>query len=204
MPKIPVVALVGPPNVGKSTLFNTILGKRVAITGPKPGTTRDRSYGETRWQDKKFILVDTGGLAKRGDDPLEKNIADQTRIALAEADIILFIADAKAPISAAADAVKELKSVLRKNKSDLPHILVVGNKADKPSGTEIIEDQFRRLGLGKVYTTSALTGRGVGDLLDEVVKLINESTPEEEKVPPFATLAIVGKPNVGKSTLIRS
>ena len=202
MSRISTVALVGPPNVGKSTLFNTILGKRIAVTGPHPGTTRDRSYSETAWSGKKFILVDTGGLARTGKDALEQSIREQTKLAVLEANLIIFIVDARMPIAASLDAAKELKKVLRENKlqGNVP-VLLVANKAERRRDLDEVESKFIRLGLGRPFAVSALTGAGVGDLLDAAGSQLEqfESEPDKEI---FTSVAIVGRPNVGKSTLV--
>lgn len=201
MPATPVIALVGPPNVGKSTLFNTILGVRKAVTGPQPGTTRDRAYAKTAWNGKNFILIDTGGLARKSGDPLENSIREQAEVAMTEADLVVFVVDGKAPKASSMDAAKEFKQVIRKHKLSKLPIILVANKVDSPKMVQEAEAEFGRLGIGPVFPISALTGRGVGDLLDEITRDLKDTEHETPK-DIFATVAIVGRPNVGKSTLI--
>ena len=175
----------------------------MAITGPEPGTTRDRAYAESAWGDKKFILVDTGGLARAKKDPLETSIKKQAMVAVLESDLILFVADGKAPVVAAKNALKEIKETLRAQKvPDKSHFILVVNKIDSPKGALEAEREFARLGLGQPVAVSAISGRGTGDLMDSISSKIEKVIALEEENDIFATVAIVGKPNVGKSTLI--
>ncbi len=206
----PIVALVGRPNVGKSTLFNRIVGRRRAIVEDTPGTTRDRLYGEAEWSGRFFTIVDTGGLeivgSQRQQSPQDRpaplatasagfieEIRQQAEIAIAEADVIVMLVDVPDGLTAADEDVAD---VLRR--TDKP-VLVAANKADNPT-REQAAFEFYALGLGEVFPISALHGLGVGDLLDEVVAAL--PLAEEPEEPEALKIALVGRPNVGKSSLL--
>ena len=190
-----LVAIVGRPNVGKSTLFNRLVGMRKAIVDDISGVTRDRHYGKCEWCGHEFSVVDTGGYTSNSDDVFEKAIRRQVEIAIDEADAVLFMVEAGTGIT---DYDSEIADVLRRSKK--PVILCV-NKVD--SGEKMYDAyQFYGLGLGEVWSISAANGSGTGDLLDEIVKVL----PKEDNsvADPYADLpriTIVGKPNVGKSSL---
>ncbi|MCR5245430.1 MAG: ribosome biogenesis GTPase Der [Bacteroidales bacterium] len=189
-----LVAIVGRPNVGKSTLFNRLVGMRQAIVDDISGVTRDRHYGRSDWNGREFSVVDTGGFTSNSDDIFEKAIRRQVEIAIDEADVIIFMVEAATGIT---DYDSEMAEVLRRSKK--PVILCV-NKVD--SGDKVFDTyEFYSLGLGEVHSISAANGSGTGDLLDAVVGAL---PAEEEGEDPYAGLpriAIVGKPNVGKSSL---
>ena len=189
-----LVAIVGRPNVGKSTLFNRLVGMRQAIVDDTAGVTRDRHYGRSDWNGREFSVVDTGGYTSNSDDVFESAIRRQVQIAIDEADVILFMVEAATGIT---DYDAEIADVLRRSRK--PVILCV-NKVD--SGEKMYDAyDFYSLGLGEIYSISAANGSGTGDLLDAVVAALPE---EKESVDPYAGLprvAIVGKPNVGKSSL---
>ncbi|MGQ0519708.1 MAG: ribosome biogenesis GTPase Der [Actinomycetota bacterium] len=199
----PVVAVVGRPNVGKSTLVNRILGRREAIVEERPGVTRDRKIVEAEWNGRPFTLVDTGGWLA-GDDPLDRQVSAQAERAIGEADLLLVVVDA------AVGATDEDLQVARLLRRSGKPVLLVANKVDSEH-READAWSLTRLGLGDPWAVSALHGRGVGDLLDEVVGLLpaeeveptaadpTEDGPDGEGEPP--SVAIVGRPNVGKSTL---
>lgn len=195
MPK-PIVAIVGRPNVGKSTLFNRLVGERVTIVQDTPGITRDRVYGHTDWQGREFTVVDTGGLGMEGDDPFGQHIQQQAEIAMEEADVILFLVDGRDGLTAADE---EVADVFRRAGSP---IVLVANKSDNPR-VEGNAHEFYRLGLGEVHAISAHSGRGVGDLLDVVVERLPPPAQEEEDEDRIR-VAIVGRPNVGKSSLVNA
>lgn len=189
-----IVAIIGRPNVGKSTLFNRLTETREAIVNDAPGTTRDRHYGTCEWQGRTFTIVDTGGYIYNSDDVFEKEIRKQIQIAINEADVILFLVDGTSDITDLDDAVAEL---LRKSNKN---VLLVANKID--SYDKIFDIHiYYKLGLGEVYAISAMTGSGTGDLLDRILELLPERKTEEaeEELPK---IAIVGRPNVGKSSLL--
>lgn len=191
-----LVAIVGRPNVGKSTLFNRLVGTRQAIVNDEAGTTRDRQYGHAEWTGKTFSVVDTGGWVAGSDDVFESEINKQAIIAVEEADVILFVVDVQEGIN---ELDKEVSNVLRR--SDRP-ILVVANKADNfEIGMQSAE--FYALGLGDPYPVSAINGSGTGDLLDKVVSLFKpkERDTAEKDLPHFA---VIGRPNAGKSSLINA
>jgi len=189
----PIVAIVGRPNVGKSTLFNRLVGKRLAITDEVPGTTRDRLYAEADWGGVNFILVDTGGLELVSNDDLIAQVRVQAQTAIAEADVILFLVDVKDGLTAGDE---EVARVLRR--SAKPVLLAV-NKADSQVRREAAVE-FYALGLGELYPISALHGTGTGDLLDQVVAAF--PVEEEREELEAVKIAIVGRPNVGKSSLL--
>ncbi len=190
-----VVAIVGRPNVGKSTLFNRIVGERVSIVEAVPGTTRDRIYATAEWAGREFSLIDTGGL----DDPragaMEAAVRRQAEAAIAQADLVLFVVDAQSGILPVEhDVADQLR------RSGKP-ILLVANKADSWRG-EAQAAEFYELGLGEPFAVSAIQGLGTGDLLDRVIKLL--PPVEESEVDAAAHIAIVGRPNVGKSSFLNA
>ena len=189
-----LVAIVGRPNVGKSTLFNRLVGMRQAIVDDTAGVTRDRHYGRCEWCGREFSVVDTGGYTTNSDDVFETAIRSQVQIAIDEADLVLFMVEAATGIT---DYDAEIADILRRTRK--PVVLCV-NKVD--SGEKMYDSyQFYSLGLGEIYSISAANGSGTGDLLDAVVAALPD---EEQKEDPYAGLpriAIVGKPNVGKSSL---
>jgi GTP-binding protein len=191
--RLPIVAVVGRPNVGKSTLVNRIVGRRVAVVEATPGVTRDRREFAAGWLDRSFILVDTGGWELSPSGSLTKDIRGQAEAALAGADAVLFVTDATAALSDDDAGVAEL---LRR--SDVP-VILVANKADNQAIDHDIAHLYG-LGIGEPMAVSALHGRGTGDLLDRLIALLPETEPEESRDLP--SLAIVGRPNVGKSTLL--
>ncbi|MBP5217712.1 MAG: ribosome biogenesis GTPase Der [Bacteroidales bacterium] len=190
-----LVAIVGRPNVGKSTLFNRLVGMRKAIVDETAGVTRDRHYGKCEWCGKEFSVVDTGGWTTNSDDVFEEAIRKQVVIAIDEADLVLFLVEAAAGIT---DYDAEIADILRR--SGKPVVLCV-NKVD--SGEKMFDAyQFYGLGLGEIWSISAANGSGTGDLLDEIIRLLPEDTaPEEDEHADMPHIAIVGKPNVGKSSL---
>lgn len=190
-----LVAIVGRPNVGKSTLFNRLVGMRKAIVDETAGVTRDRHYGKCEWCGKEFSVVDTGGWTSNSDDVFEDAIRKQVVIAIEEADLVLFMVEAATGIT---DYDAEIADILRKSKK--PVVLCV-NKVD--SGEKIFDTyEFYSLGLGEIWSISAANGSGTGDLLDEIVKqLPEEDAQKDDDRPDLPHIAIVGKPNVGKSSL---
>ncbi len=191
-----LVAIVGRPNVGKSTLFNRLTQSRQAIVNEEAGTTRDRHYGKVDWNGKEFSIVDTGGWVINSDDIFEGEINKQVQIALEEADVILFVVDV---MNGMTDLDMDVAKILRR--SEKP-IVLAANKADNfelhPSSAE-----FYSLGLGDPYCVSAINGSCTGDLLDHIVSLLPEDKPEEldETLP---RIAVIGRPNAGKSSLINA
>ena len=189
-----LVALVGRPNVGKSTLFNRLVGMRQAIVDDTAGVTRDRHYGKSDWNGREFSVVDTGGYTSNSDDVFEAAIRTQVQIAIDEADVVLFMVEAATGIT---DYDAEIADVLRRSRK--PVILCV-NKVD--SGEKMYDAfDFYGLGLGEVYSISAANGSGTGDLLDAVVKALPEEVEKEDPYAGLPRIAIVGKPNVGKSSI---
>ena len=189
-----LVAIVGRPNVGKSTLFNRLVGMRQAIVDETAGVTRDRHYGKCEWCGKEFSVVDTGGYTSGSDDVFEEEIRKQVVIAIEEADLILFMTEAAAGIT---DYDAEIAALLRK--CGKPVVTAV-NKVD--SGEKMFDVyQFYSMGLGEIWAISAANGGGTGDLLDEIVKKLPEDTEAEDEHPVVPRITIVGKPNVGKSSL---
>jgi GTPase len=188
-----IVAIVGRPNVGKSTLFNRLTESRTAIVDEQSGVTRDRHYGHAEWAGKKFSVIDTGGYVRGSDDVFEGAIRQQVELAIEEADIILFIVDVEIGITASDDAVA---NVLRKSGKK---VLLVANKVDNPQRIAQ-SSEFYSFGLGDPLPLSAVNGSGTGELLDEIVKLLpKDFVDETEGLPRFA---IIGQPNVGKSSLL--
>ncbi|MBZ0207421.1 MAG: ribosome biogenesis GTPase Der [Flavobacteriales bacterium] len=190
-----IVAIVGRPNVGKSTLFNRLVESRIAITDPTSGTTRDRHYGEAQWNGKHFTVIDTGGYVQGSDDVFEPEIRKQVELAIQEADSILFLVDTQQGITGMDQTVANM---LRR--VDKP-VFLVANKVDT-NEKEVYAAEFYKLGLGEVFSLSAQSGAGTGDLLDKVVETFAKPT---EPIPDDRPkIAIVGKPNVGKSSLVNT
>ncbi len=194
-PRLPVAVITGRPNVGKSTLFNRLIGRRVAVVEDTPGITRDRLYGEADWNGRRFTVVDTGGITTYSDE-LSEQIRLQANVALAEADVVLFMVDAKDGIN---PADEELANLLRPIK--VPILLVV-NKADNRN-LEDMSAEFFALGYGKPYPISSIHSHGVGELLDELVFQLPSFQEEPETREPIR-LAVIGRPNVGKSSLVNA
>ena len=188
---LPVVAIVGRPNVGKSHLFNRIVGEATAIVSDEPGTTRDRHFGQADWAGRHFWLVDTGGLVEDSNVPMDVEIKKQVMQAIDEADLLLLVVDAKVGVHPS-DA--RLVDLLRN--SEKPW-MIIANKQDQPENTDWYE--FYTLGAGDVYPVSAQNGKGSGDLLDELVKRIPEAPEREDNA---IRVAVVGRPNVGKSSFV--
>jgi len=193
----PLVAVVGRPNVGKSTLFNRLVGHRVAIVEDTPGITRDRLYHAVEWRGIEFTVIDTGGIMPNETDPLTKQVRAQAEIAMAEADVILFVVDAADGMTS---TDVELADALR---SSAQPLLVVVNKTDNPR-LQMDAAEFYGLGLGEIHTISAVHGSGVADLLDSVVTLFPTQEKASEADQDAIRLAIIGRPNVGKSSLLNS
>lgn len=190
----PIVAIVGRPNVGKSTLFNKLAGKRISIVQDTPGVTRDRIYAEAEWLNYKFTMIDTGGIEPKSSDIIIKQMRRQAQIAIEMADVILFIVDGKEGLTA---SDIEVAQMLRKSKK---RIVLAVNKIDNLKD-ENNSYEFYNLGIGDPVTISAAQGKGLGDLLDEVVKDF-DALMEEEQDDEYIRIAMIGKPNVGKSSLI--
>ncbi|MBQ3722180.1 MAG: ribosome biogenesis GTPase Der [Bacteroidales bacterium] len=190
-----LVSIVGRPNVGKSTLFNRLVGMRKAIVDDTAGVTRDRHYGRCEWCGREFSVVDTGGYTTNSDDVFESAIRQQVQIAIDESDVVLFMVEAATGIT---DYDAEIADVLRRSKK--PVILCV-NKVD--SGAKMYDAyDFYGLGLGEIWSISAANGSGTGDLLDEIVRVLPpDEGPDPQDRPDLPHVAIVGKPNVGKSSL---
>jgi GTPase len=192
--RLPVVAIVGAPNVGKSTFVNRILGRRQAVVADEPGTTRDRSYNRAEWAGREFLLVDTGGMEPLARGGLEALVTLQARVAVEEADVIIHLADARLGVTEADAAIaRELRRAGAR-------VVLVVNKVDNPDD-DTARYPFYALGEGEPYAISASHGLGIGDLLDIVVSLLPEGEgPGEEASLP--RVAVIGRPNVGKSTLL--
>lgn len=194
-----IVAIVGRPNVGKSTLFNRLCGGRDAIVDPVSGVTRDRHYGKSDWNGTEFSVIDTGGFIENSGDIFEEEIKKQVKLAIDESDVILFMVDVKEGITGAdQDLAKHLRRSKRK-------VMMVANKVDSYKQIDDIHE-FHSLGLGEIFGISAISGSGTGELLDEVVKVGDDNQPQlkddtsaESELPK---IAIVGRPNVGKSSLV--
>lgn len=191
-----LVAIVGRPNVGKSTLFNRLTKSRQAIVNEQAGTTRDRQYGKSEWLGKEFSVVDTGGWVVNSDDVFEEEIRRQVMLAIDEADVILFVVDV---MNGVTDLDMEVAEILRRSKTP---VLLVANKTDN-NDLQYNAAEFYSLGLGDPYCVSALSGSGTGDLLDLVLSKFKKETPEilDDDIPRFA---VVGRPNAGKSSIINA
>ncbi|WP_038069382.1 MULTISPECIES: ribosome biogenesis GTPase Der [Thermoanaerobacterium] len=190
----PMVGIVGRPNVGKSTLFNKITGQRISIVEDQPGVTRDRIYYETEWMDKRFILVDTGGLEPDSEDEFFSKIKMQVEAALKTVDLILFVIDGKEGVS---PVDEDIANMLRKSRKK---VLLVLNKVDNFKEMPISYYDSMRLGFGEPIAISASNGLGIGDLLDEVIENIPDHIDEYDE--ETIKICFIGKPNVGKSSLV--
>lgn len=192
----PLVAIVGRPNVGKSMLFNKLIGQRLSIVEDTPGVTRDRIYGESEWCGRKFRLVDTGGIEPRTDDQILSFMREQAEIAIQHADVIIFLTDVKTGLTASDQEVANM--LLRSHK---PIVLAV-NKMDSTGRVNPDFYEFYNLGLGDPIAVSAVHGHGTGDLLDDIVALLPEEEDEvADEFPDALNVAIIGRPNAGKSSL---
>ncbi len=189
-----IVAIVGRPNVGKSTLFNRLVQERKAIVDEMAGVTRDRHYGKSEWTGHFFTVIDTGGYVRGSDDVFEDEIRKQVMLAVDEADVILFVVDVTTGLT---DLDEEVARMLRKSKKK---VLLVANKVDH-AGRGFENAEFYKLGLGEIFNISAISGSGTGELLDEVVSDFPQEEPEQDDLPK---IAIVGQPNVGKSSLLNT
>jgi len=191
----PVVAIVGRPNVGKSTLFNYITGRRIAITEDTPGITRDRIYAEAEWRGRKFTLIDTGGIEPHTDDYIKKMMLRQAELAMETADVIIFLLDMKTGLTA---ADQDVAAMLRKSRKP---VVVAVNKVDNIGELPTEAYEFYNLGMGDFHPISSVHGLGIGDLLDAVFEHFPERTDEEQD-DDVIKVAVIGRPNVGKSSLI--
>ena len=189
-----IVAIVGRPNVGKSTLFNRLVQARTAIIHESSGVTRDRHYGKSDWNGREFNLIDTGGYVRNSEDIFEEEIRKQVHIAIDEADVILFVVDV---LSGITDLDDQMAKILRKSKKP---VIVAVNKVDN-NQRRLDATEFYALGLGELQMISSINGSGTGDLMDDIIKELPEDVVIEEDldIPKFA---IVGRPNVGKSSLV--
>lgn len=190
------VAIVGRPNVGKSTLFNKLTGSRISIVDDTPGVTRDRIYGDCEWLGHKFLLIDTGGIEPYSDDIILKQMRAQAEIAIETADVIILVTDVTTGILA---ADSEVASMLQK--SGKPIVLCV-NKCDSIGALPAEFYEFYNLGLGDPFAVSSVHGHGTGDLLDEVIKYLPDDNNNDDEDSEIINVAVIGKPNVGKSSLI--
>src|SRR5579885_3393504 len=194
----PLVAIVGRPNVGKSTLFNKLVGERLAIVEDIPGTTRDRIYADAEWNGRTFTVIDTGGLELDSSNNITSLIASQAQLAIEEADVIIFLVDSKSGITA---ADREVADMLRRSRKP---IVLGANKADNLTRRQDAVE-FYELGLGEPITLSSLSGTGTGDLLDAIVEKLPPATDEDEEgLADVPKIAIVGRPNTGKSSLVNA
>jgi GTPase len=195
--KKPVVAIVGRPNVGKSCLFNRILGKRVAVVDDLPGITRDRNYMDTDWDNVKFILTDTGGIIPHSDEPIPREIRNQVDYAIAESQAIIFLVDAQ---TGPTDFDLDIARMLRKKAAE--KVVLAANKAESKT-SEYDSSIFMSMGLGEPYPISALHGLGIGSMLDRICVILRSSElSQTSEAQPGLHLAIIGRPNVGKSSLV--
>ena len=191
----PIVAVVGRPNVGKSTLFNKLVGRRLSIVEDTPGVTRDRIYGDSEWRNRPFMLIDTGGIEPASDDVILSQMRSQAQLAIDSADVILMVTDLRSGVVA---TDMEVAAMLQK--SGRPVVLCV-NKCDSVGNMPPEFYEFYNLGLGEPYPVSAVHGHGTGDLLDAVFEYFPPESPEEQD-DAYIKVAIIGKPNAGKSSLV--
>ena len=190
-----IVAVVGRPNVGKSSLFNKIVNQRLSIVEDTPGVTRDRIYCDTEWNGVKFTLVDTGGIEPRTNDVILSQMRAQAQVAMDKADVVIMVVDIQSGMTSTDADVAQM--LLKANKK----VVLCVNKVDKPGAEPPEIYEFYNLGLGDPFGVSAVHGRGIGDLLDEVVKELKDA-PEEPEYEGAIKVALIGKPNVGKSSLV--
>ena len=191
----PIVAIIGKPNVGKSTFFNYIIGKRISIVEDTPGVTRDRVSADTEWRGRTFTLVDTGGIEPESEDVILSQMRDQANLAIAMADVIIFLTDIKQGVTS---ADKDIALMLKKSKKP---VILVCNKADNYGKVPDEIYEFYNLGLGEPHRVSAVNAIGIGDLLDEIYEKLPPVNENEENDDTIK-VAIIGKPNVGKSSLV--
>ncbi|MBO8141583.1 MAG: ribosome biogenesis GTPase Der [Firmicutes bacterium] len=194
---MPVVALVGRPNVGKSALFNRLVGQRIAIVDDVPGVTRDRLYGRSQWRGRSFTLIDTGGIDPQDREDLAVQSRRQAEIALAEADLVVLVVDGQAGLHPLDEEVARLLRPQGKP------VLVAVNKVDDPGSGAPLTYEFYRLGLGDPVAVSAAHGRNTGELLERIIAQLPDSSPPEGGLEPIR-VAVIGRPNVGKSSLVNA
>ena len=196
---IPLVSIVGRPNVGKSTIFNRVIKKRKAIVDRTHGVTRDRNTVETDWNGFEFLLTDTGGYIPDTEKEIEKEVKEQVEISINESDVILFVVDVKTGLIGLDSEIAKL--LLKSGKKVIP----VVNKVDNEN-MEILADEFYGLGLGELAKISALNGRNIGDLLDQIIESLSfkKVISEEEDIEKEVKVAIIGKQNVGKSSYVNA
>jgi GTP-binding protein len=192
---LPTVSIVGRPNVGKSTIFNRLVGERQAIVHDQYGVTRDRHYGDSYWNGVDFNIIDTGGYLPDELDTITVGVREQVIIAIEESDVILFVVDAKTGINMLDESVAQ---ILRRQKKP---ILLVANKADN-EGRRLEASEFYSLGFDELYSISAISGTGTGELMDRIIELLPDHEPEQKENIPI--LAFIGRPNVGKSSLVNA
>lgn len=192
---LPVVAVVGRPNVGKSTFFNRVLGQRLAIVEDRPGVTRDRNFARAEWGGRHFFIVDTGGMVEGSDAPMDRLIHQQVLMAIAEADVVVHMVDGKAGPHPLDYRIAE-----RLRKAERPSLLLVNKVDNLGAPTALAHHDFWDMGLGEPVPVSSLSGKGSGDVLDEIVARLPEVPAED--VDPGLRVAVIGRPNVGKSSLV--
>jgi GTPase len=194
---IPVVAIIGRPNVGKSTLFNRLIHRPVAITDDQPGVTRDRNACEFEWNGRPFMLVDTGGYVASSKDEMERAVTEQSLLAIGEADVVLFLVDVKSGITDLEESIRDV--LVRTAKPVVLAVTKIDRNRDEPDMYG-----FYNLGIGDPHPVSGTTGRGTGDLLDAIVNLLPLETAESIEAEKALKIAIIGRPNVGKSSLVNA
>jgi len=192
-----IVAIVGRPNVGKSTLFNRLVGMRKAIVDDVSGVTRDRHYGKVEWQMQEFTLIDTGGYVPNSEDVFETAIREQVKIAIEEADVLMFMVDVQTGVT---DLDTEFAKILRRSKKP---VFIISNKVDN-FDLQYQSADFYKLGFDKIYNISAANGSGTGDLLDDICAILPEPKADDDKDETLPKFAVVGRPNVGKSSLVNA